>query len=727
MSLQPSSFELARDDESLPGLQLLLDEAALARELGAAKVTRTYLRYKPGVSCVAGLCVTDARGEESWLCAKAYPEDRFQEIKGRKHWRSGPWPVALLDDICVAFIPPQRDRKLKTLAKLLDPDRSAKVLTKIMDPSFTAPKLNILRYKPNRRLVAQVVDHASGRQAILKIQSLGAFDAAKRGAEAAMMLGGPKVIATDPKRGAVACDWIPGAALCLTNGKADPALYRKAGQLLAKHHLTSLKLPDLPRSSEIRALKDVTADLSKILPHHASRLSVLAWKLTKALLKQPTTSGLIHGDFSADQIVHGANGVSIIDWDRAATGDQGRDIGSFLARLDMQELAGLCDGNTAKALRAAFLEGYQEQRLLPASYPLQHICHLALLLTEPFRTQTLGWQGQVCALMNDIEARLAKPLISLTDPALPHLADALDRDAAGALLKQQAGLILTAPPTLYRHKPGKRAMVRYECQTGDDTTQTLLGKMRSRGQGAQTPALHTAFRTAGLDGHGPVGVPRVIDLPNDWNMWFMEEVPGTCLRDLQDDPQTDPFVRTGAALGHLHGCGVLPTRRWTQAQELDVLTAALGKAGEAMPRWRPRLQALVTQAEVLLDALPNQDLTCIHRDFYPDQVIVDVDQVWVVDLDLVALGDPAIDVGNFLAHLTEYAMRTTGSSDASKRLEAAFLRGYQSTGPDLCQHRIRVFRTISLLRHIHISRRFKDRKHITKLLLEEGETLLAQL
>lgn len=726
MSLQPSSLAFARRDPPLPGLQLLLNETALARQLGARKVTRTYLRYKPGISCVAGLCVVDTHGEETWLCAKAYVKDRFEEIKNRRHWQSGPWPVALLDDIYVAFIPPQRDRKLKALVRLLDPDRSAKILTQIMGGSFVSPKLKILRYKPNRRLVALVTDSVSGQQALFKIQSPRAFDAAVRGAKAAMMLGGAKVLTVNRKRGAVICEWVPGTALCLTNGRADPALYRMAGAQIARHHTASLTLPELPRSSEIRAIDDVMADLSLILPHHASRLKEIGRKLTKALLTQPIQRGFIHGDFSADQVVHGAKGISIIDWDRAATGDQGRDIGSFLARLDMQELAGLCDPKTATLLRASFLDGYREQHPLPASYPLQRICHLALLLTEPFRMQSPDWQGQICALIDHIEARPAMPLASFTDPALPHLADALDGDVAGAILKQQTALALVAPPTLYRHKPGKRAMIRYQCLMEDGTTQTLLGKMRSKGRDLQAPALHTAFRAAGLDETGPVGVPRAIDIPNGWNMWFMQEVPGTCLRDLQDGHHTDPFVRAGAALGHLHGCRVLPSQSWTHAQELQVLKTALVKAGEAMPRHQLRLQALVTRAEQIMDALPDRNPTCIHRDFYPDQVIVDTGQIWLVDLDLVALGDPAIDVGNFLAHLAEYAVRTTGAPDGSRRLESAFLSGYKSTGPDICQHRISVFRAISLLRHIHISRNFEDRKHTTDFLLHEGEALLAR-
>ena len=48
---------------------------------------------------------------------------------------------------------------------------------------------------------------------------------------------------------------------------------------------------------------------------------------------------------------------------------------------------------------------------------------------------------------------------------------------------------------------------------------------------------------------------------------------------------------------------------------------------------------------------PASDLTPVHRDFYYSQVLIDGPRLTLIDFDLLALGDPAIDVANFTAHL----------------------------------------------------------------------------
>lgn len=730
MPLQPSSIAISKRDQSLPGLQLLLDEDALTRQLGAKQVTRTDLRYKPGVSCVAALYVVGLDGAEYWLCAKAYTQGRFEQIKGRDHWQTGRWRVGLLEDIYVAFIPPQRDRKLKALSKLLDPEKESSKLAQIVGDALTSHKLRILRYKPNRRLVAQLVDPDGERKAMLKIQRPNTFDAAERGARIAMNLGGAKVIAVNKRCGAIVYDWLPGTSLCPVTGMADPTLFRMAGGRIAEHHWARIELPrlsHLTRRSEVKAVRRVVADLANIMPDHAKRLSGIERRATAALLAQSTQHGLIQGDFSADQVVSNADDVQVIDWDRAANGDQGRDIGSFMARLDIQSLAGLIAPEIAKQLKTALLEGYKARHAPPPSSQAQHICHLVLLLTEPFRAQSPDWQGLTCALMDHIEVLLSAVPIAALNPALPHLADALALEVVGPLISDQTNLTLTAPPTLYRHKPKKRAMIRYACRSDDGKNRTLLGKMQSKGPDKRTPALQTTLRATGLDGKEPgsVGVPQVVDIPNHLDMWFMEHVPGACLRDLQDDGQSQAFVRAGAALGHLHRSAVVPDRVWTHKQEMEVLANAICKAALTRPTQKHRIMALLTWAEHATVGLPHQRPGCIHRDFYPDQVIVDEDQIWIVDLDLVALGDPAIDVGNFLAHLAEYAIRKHGTAAMSQTLEAAFLRGYHSKGASICIHRIRTFRTISLMRHIHISQLFSDRRHAIPVLLAECEALTA--
>ena len=63
----------------------------------------------------------------------------------------------------------------------------------------------------------------------------------------------------------------------------------------------------------------------------------------------------------------------------------------------------------------------------------------------------------------------------------------------------------------------------------------------------------------------------------------------------------------------------------------------------------------------------------LHRDYHEKQVLIDGDRTVLIDFDTLCRGDPALDVGNFLAHLRLAALQTVSDSISS---EEAFLAGY---------------------------------------------------
>jgi Ser/Thr protein kinase RdoA (MazF antagonist) len=165
-------------------------------------------------------------------------------------------------------------------------------------------------------------------------------------------------------------------------------------------------------------------------------------------------------------------------------------------------------------------------------------------------------------------------------------------------------------------------------------------------------------------------------------------------------------------------------RRWTLADEADVLDHALHRATDHLPDAADRLAAVAAIARDRLAALPPVPARGLHRDFYFDQVLVDGDRIWLVDLDLYAGGDPAIDIGNFLAHLDELALRRHGEIAAHAPQAEAFLAGYATLAPLPEAPRIALLRAVSMARHVFLSTRFADRRHITRDLLEHAEAAL---
>lgn len=99
-----------------------------------------------------------------------------------------------------------------------------------------------------------------------------------------------------------------------------------------------------------------------------------------------------------------------------------------------------------------------------------------------------------------------------------------------------------------------------------------------------------------------------------------------------------------------------------------------------------------------------------------------------MDLDLYCKGDPAVDLGNFIAHMTEYSLRTWGNPDALVRkeqiLKTAFLAKQSPNNPHLSQA-IDIYIILTLLRHIAISWRIPNRHHHIPALIELcGDRLL---
>src|SRR5207247_10510748 len=78
-----------------------------------------------------------------------------------------------------------------------------------------------------------------------------------------------------------------------------------------------------------------------------------------------------------------------------------------------------------------------------------------------------------------------------------------------------------------------------------------------------------------------------------------------------------------------------PTRRSSDlmADELEILRTHLSTVAPQGSRWAARIARLVDAADRLGAAIPEPTPRGIHRDFYADQVIVDGQRLFLLDLD----------------------------------------------------------------------------------------------
>ena len=672
--LSAADAALCRRERALPGLAGLLQAPALAEEVGIGAMRQSYLRFKPGTSCVAGLIPKDGR-LDAWT-AMTYPAERWEEVRARTKWRQR--GAIFMDRHQIALVPLSLERRLKSARAIAD-IRSRLALLEAL--GLGGAELRILRYKPGRRLVLRA-DVAGAPVAVVKLHaSSEAFARAEAGARHAVATGGPAVSGVDPDLRAIAVAWTPGRAL---SHDADPSDFALAGAALAMAHASAggtglAEWRPADPTDHVAALSALSADLGDLAAREIGALPPL----------EGASAVPLHGDFSADQVIVGPLGATLVDRDRAASGPAARDLGSALARLDLDAVRG---AETGRAV-AGLLEGYASVGRPPDLVQVAaHRAHALLALAvDGFRARRPDWDREAEAVIERVMATVAH---AASTAPMPGLARALDGPAMAPLMPDREGIPSVA---LTRLKPGRRAMLRYAFPDG----RALRGKLRAKGTDGHAPRVQAGLRAAGLDGRAGVGVPAVAGTLADPPLWLQEDVAGRSLADLIGAAEAPAAMRrTGAALAELHETPPQTEVRWTPRDEVAVLARAVAGGLHA---------DLADLAAAAIAGLPPAPEVGLHRDFYFDQVIVAPETIWLVDLDLHARGDAAVDLGNFIAHLTELGLRHGKGSDHHARLGRAFLDGYATRRMLPPRARIDVLHWVSLARHVSIAARFPRR------------------
>lgn len=327
----------------------------------------------------------------------------------------------------------------------------------------------------------------------------------------------------------------------------------------------------------------------------------------------------------------------------------------------------------------------------------------------------------------------------MNDPALPSLAKALHPDEAAAIVARACPELTAARGRLrffmarvLRHKPGRRCVIEYQGEVerdgGPPTPVSLVGKVRARGADRGAAALHHALCQAGFDGDSPdgVSVPRAAGVVPELGMWLQHKVPGVPATELLPRAGGPALARRIAAAVHkLHQARVPAARRHALADEVALLRGRLGELARERPAWAARLERLLGACRRLAAAPPGPEPCGIHRDFYPDQVLVNGPRLYLLDFDLYCEGDRGLDAGNFAAHLTEQALRTRGSPAALADCEAALEERFVELAGEASRPAVRAYAALTLARHVFLSTRFPERRAFTAALLELSEARLS--
>ncbi len=740
-------------DREIPGLALLLDDEILSEILAAAWSRddlsfcgERYTRYKPGASCLVQRRVRV--GDRSLLVhASAWDKSaglRLAKARTRVSVGSDDLPGRVEDPargLLFSLFP--NDRRVRALRRLADAKGRARLVKEFAGCEADNLDVDLLAYKAERRFVGRI--RGDGRiLGTLRLYTEGGYDAAVRtlrphGCFDVLRL--PRLLGVSPKRRAFGYEWLPGIPLSddLRANRISVGELERCGYALAEFHAMPAvtRLPGLDLKER---LATAVHAVSWLLPSEARRAGELAERIAGQLASSRPT-GPIHGDFYDRQVILSSRGIGFIDFDQVRLGRPAEDIGLFAAHLEMGQLL---NGNRAPAaveVLPHLLAGYAGRASVPRASEIRAWTALGLLLTatRAFRRGHSDWPGHVAACVSRAltlseSGSACAPCRTLDPWGVSHDAALSAGNDLGAQAVERALATRHKEPRVVkarvvRHRMGRRAVVRYDTQDADGRPDAVFGKLHRRGPDLRTDTLQRQLWER-WSGDPTIGVAEPLGVVAERGMTLQRAVPGlpaeTILFDRRQPSRAQSAAgRIGAALRRFHAEATCGDRCQTLDSTFDELRAQLSLADGRRELPPERVRELVDALWVLAPSYGSLPHATLHRDFHPGQILLDGERVILLDLDQFRAGDPAIDLGNFTAHLIEWGLRRFGSPGLFASVCSGFERGY---GVDpKTKSRARFHECLTLLRHVGISQRIPGRESVAPQLLKLCDEKLASL
>jgi aminoglycoside phosphotransferase (APT) family kinase protein len=274
----------------------------------------------------------------------------------------------------------------------------------------------------------------------------------------------------------------------------------------------------------------------------------------------------------------------------------------------------------------------------------------------------------------------ASVMVSPLDPKLPQLVRLCDPAYVAAILAASAG----APRNAYRvltirYRPGERHVLRYE------PAQVAPGRAVFAKLSRRDADVARAFRVAThvadcLDASdGTARALRPLACVERDGVILFPEVRGRPLSEALragDGGVTGHLEAAARALRAIH-CAPVRLGESIAYRDFGTNVEKIRRASEHVMTLRPRTGAWIDRtlerARALYDRLPPESSAFTHGDFKADHVWTSSGRVLLLDFGSCGCGDPALDVGKFLADL-DWWSRDSGRRSTLAR--SAFLAAY---------------------------------------------------
>lgn len=332
--------------------------------------------------------------------------------------------------------------------------------------------------------------------------------------------------------------------------------------------------------------------------------------------------------------------------------------------------------------------------------------------------------------MKETNATVTDPLI-VNDSSLPHLQSALDLDIMQRHFtyglkgfSSDFHSVVLKEIELIKHRPGQSCLIEYTLTTGRPGLSleklVLLGKMSASHTALRSFQLQDQLWQSGFsdDDISGFSVPEPMGFVDELNLCFQRKAKGRVASECLHLPEGKKIVEfTAEAAYKLHHAKVEAQRVHALSDELGFLFEKLPLVASMKADWSRRIDRILDALIRLVRNMSESKLSGIHRNYCPDNVFIDDDRLTLLDFDGYCLGDPALDIGTFIGHITEQSLRVLGDAEALSGLESAMENRFIALSGELIRPNLRTYTVFALVKHIYLSSCLPERSHLTESLM----------
>ncbi len=310
------------------------------------------------------------------------------------------------------------------------------------------------------------------------------------------------------------------------------------------------------------------------------------------------------------------------------------------------------------------------------------------LLEAKAKRYAAGDEGMTVRILSDFGLVI---YASPNDKALSMLIHTYDPDQLYDLLRS----IFPLQPTWWN---GQLKTIGYSPERCLVTTLVAQNSSRAIIKFYATETYHELIdRNQSLCAITGIGLPNILGHSHEYHAIGFEWLPGMLLNKvmMREDKNSLIALRmTGKALARFHQEA---NGKVEQILDHDSHTSTLQQQAEQLSSLSDYLRAPANElAKILSERLHQEEVisNVIHGSFHYRHALVSKNGISILDLDTLALGDPASDLGHFIAQLERNSLRGILSPEHTKQFSLAFLKGYGETN----MTRVELYTAIALFK-----------------------------